>query len=186
MQDPHLGAYGASDTQLQSLFAQFQQQPLLIEPRSKKITRHKFTPDEDGILRQLVTQCDTSDWAQIAQHFPSRTARQCRDRWKHYLSPEVTTGNWTAADDQLLVEKVAELGSRWSAIAQLFPGRTDIGVKNHYISITGRKAKEERDRHAAMLPEDGLGRQFQGAIGGQFPMQEGRPDIARQIGVKKK
>jgi hypothetical protein len=24
----------------------------------------------------------------------------------------------------------------------LFPGRTDIGVKNHYISLTGRKTKD--------------------------------------------
>jgi myb proto-oncogene protein len=91
------------------------------------------------------------------------------------------TGNWTDADEQLLVEKVAELGSRWSAIAQLFPGRTDIGVKNHYISITGRKAKEERDKHA----EDSLARQFQADIAGQFAMQEGRTDIAHQIAVKK-
>jgi hypothetical protein len=178
MQDPHLGAYGAPEAQLQNLFAQFQQQSLLVEPRSKKITRHKFTPDEDGLLRQLVTQCGTSDWSQIAQPFPSRTARQCRDRWKNYLSPEVMTGNWTDADDQLLVEKVAELGSRWSVIAQLFPGRTDIGVKNHYISITGRKAKEERDRHPITLPEDGLGKQFQADIAGQFAVQEGRQEIA--------
>jgi hypothetical protein len=50
-------------------------------------------------------------------------------------------GNWTGDDDQLLLFKVAELGPRWSAIAQLFPGRTDIGVKNRYIGLTYGKGK---------------------------------------------
>jgi hypothetical protein len=113
-----------------------------MEPREKKISRRKFTPDEDDLLRNLVMQLGKSDWSTIAQHFPTRSPRQCRDRWKHYISPEVLTGNWTEADEALLLAKVAELGPKWSTIAQFFPGRTDIGVKNRYISITGRKAKD--------------------------------------------
>jgi hypothetical protein len=121
--------------------SQFQQQPM-GDPRERKISRRKFTPDEDELLRNLVMQLGTSDWSAIAHHFPCRTPRQCRDRWKHYVSPEVVVGGWSEADEAILLRKVAEFGPRWSAIAQLFPGRTDIGVKNRYISITGRKAKE--------------------------------------------
>jgi hypothetical protein len=33
--------------------------------------------------------------------------------------------------------KVAEIGPKWSMIAQSFPGRTDVGVKNRYISLNG-------------------------------------------------
>jgi hypothetical protein len=153
MQDPNI-PYATTEAQLQTLLAQFQQ-PLLLDQRDKKISRHKFTPDEDDLLRQLVTQYGQNEWGSIAQHFQSRTSRQCRDRWRHYINPQVVTGNWTEADDQLLLAKVAELGQRWSAIAQLFPGRTDIGVKNHYISITGRKTKDVAPRvpqTAIMLP----------------------------------
>jgi hypothetical protein len=140
MQDPNL-TYPSAEAQLQSLMAQFQQTTLLA-PRDKKISRHKFSPDEDELLKHLVAQYGTTDWGILAQNFHGRTPRQLRDRWRHYLSPEVVTGNWTEADDQMLLSKVNELGQRWSAIAQLFPGRTDIGVKNHYISIVGRTKKD--------------------------------------------
>jgi hypothetical protein len=170
MQDPNI-PYATTEAQLQALLAQFQQ-PILLDQRDKKISRHKFTPDEDELLRQLVAQYGQNEWASIAQHFESRTSRQCRDRWRHYINPQVMTGNWTEADDQLLLAKVAELGQRWSAIAQSFPGRTGIGVKYHYISITGRKTRDVAPRvpqSTIMLP---LG---QAAVGEQGAFSFGIP-----------
>lgn len=109
---------------------------------SKKITRHKFTPEEDEILKNLVSTYGPNDWQSISSHFVGRNARQCRERWKHYISPDVVTGPWTEEENQLLLKKHEEHGSQWAIIALSFPGRTDIGVKNHYISITTRKNKE--------------------------------------------
>jgi hypothetical protein len=136
MNDPALTA------QLQTLIAQFQQTPGTVNRKERQITRRKFTPEDDDLLRNLVTQHGSTDWSVIAQNFQDRTARQCRDRWRHYVSPEVLTGSWTKADEETLLAKVQEIGPRWATIAQIFPGRTDIGVKNHYISITGKKNKE--------------------------------------------
>jgi hypothetical protein len=156
MQDPTL-AFQTPEAQLQQLIAQMQQQQqhsLVIEPRPKKIARHKFTPEEDELLQHLVGQFGKSDWAVIAQRLENRTPRQCRERWKHYLSPEVSTSNWSEEEEQLLLAKVRELGPRWAAIAQLFPSRTDIGVKNHYISITGRRTKDTVSAGVGMM---GLG-----------------------------
>lgn len=140
---------------LQLNVAQYQQQAMILPNKEKKIRRQKFTAEEDEILKNLVDQFGKSDWGTIAQHFQNRTARQCRDRWKHYLSPDVMTGNWTEEEDQLLLRQVQEMGPRWSNIAVLFPHRTDIGVKNRYISITNRKTKDGRDRghqRAILLP----------------------------------
>jgi hypothetical protein len=124
------------DPRFQALIAHLQP---VIPVQMSRISRHKFTPDEDDLLRTLVTQLGTQNWGLIAQHLRNRTPRQCRDRWKHYISPDVVVGNWTNVEDTLLVSKVKEMGPKWSAIARLFPGRTDIGVKNHYISITSVK-----------------------------------------------
>jgi hypothetical protein len=140
MHDPTI-PFPATPAQIQQLVARFQQQQGVLGPSDKKISRRKFSPEEDDMLRTVVTQLGHSDWSVIARHLPNRTPRQCRDRWKHYISPEVVTGNWTEADDQLLMSKVQELGQKWSTITQLFPGRTDIGVKNRYISLTGRGNK---------------------------------------------
>jgi hypothetical protein len=131
----------AAYPQIQAIMAQMQP-PVVIESKEKRIHRKKFTRQEDEILRNLVNQFGQSDWGLIARHFQNRTPRQCRERWKHYVSPDVVTGDWTEADDQMLRAKVTEFGPRWSVIAQYFHGRTDIGVKNRYISITGKKEKD--------------------------------------------
>jgi hypothetical protein len=143
MTDPVLAA------QLQNLIAQFQQNANALPPKDRQITRRKFTPDEDDLLRNVVAQCGTGDWNLVAQNMQSRTARQCRERWRNYVSPEVLTGHWSREDEDTLLAKVGEMGPRWATIAQLFPGRTDIGVKNHYISIAGKKLKEISQSQAA-------------------------------------
>jgi hypothetical protein len=130
------------DQQLQALMVQLQHPMIADAPKEKRISRHKFTQEEDDLLRQFVTQFGQSDWNEVSRHFANRSPRQCRDRWRHYISPDVLTGNWTDADDNFLLQKVAEIGPKWATITQLFPGRTDIGVKNHYISITGKKPKD--------------------------------------------
>jgi hypothetical protein len=133
--------FGATEMQLQAFITQFQQVPGTFPVEEKRISRHRFSQEEDQRLRALVVQSGPSDWNLIAQHFHDRSARQCRDRWKHYLSPEVETGNWTQSEDDKLMAKVAELGSRWSQIALSFPSRTDIGIKNHYMSLKARQLR---------------------------------------------
>jgi hypothetical protein len=112
-----------ADAPLRTVTAQLQQSALLA-PRDGRISRHRFAPDEDELLRHLVAQHGTADWWALAQNFRGRTPRQLRDRWRHYLSPDLATGPRAERDDRLLLEKVAELGPRWSDIAQSFPGRT--------------------------------------------------------------
>ena len=109
----------------------------------KKITRRKFTHEEDEILKFLVRTYGASDWQTIATRLIGRTARQCRERWKHYINPDVVTGNWTEEENKLLMEKYKEHGSQWAVIVKSFPGRTDIGVKNHYISLITKKNREK-------------------------------------------
>ncbi|KAH0788984.1 Myb-like DNA-binding domain containing protein [Histomonas meleagridis] len=121
------------------------------------ISRRKFSNEEDEKLKSLVLTYGTNDWRNIASQMNNRNARQCRERWKHYLSPSVSNGPWSEAEDELLREKYKELGSQWSRIAKFFPKRTDITVKNRWISLNGRSKKgankqNQEEKTKVMIP----------------------------------
>ncbi|KAK8864856.1 hypothetical protein M9Y10_010383 [Tritrichomonas musculus] len=111
--------------------------------KPKKNHRLKFTETEDNLLRLVVSKTGTDDWQLVASWMGCRTARQCRDRWKHYLSPMTNTNEWTPAEDQLLVENYKLLGSHWGALASLFPGRTSVGVRNRCCKLLKMKESTE-------------------------------------------
>jgi hypothetical protein len=99
-----------------------------------------FTPDEDVLLKQLVKRFGRS-WEVIACYLPNRNQRQCKDRWTNYLSPSISTDPWTEENDQLLLQKVNELGPKWTQITTFFPGRTDANLKNRWFMLVRRARK---------------------------------------------
>lgn len=103
----------------------------------KKLQRKLFSIEEDAKLRYLVSQYGSKDFKKIASFMPGRTPRQVRERYKNYLSPEVNNGPWSRDEDALLCQKFMELGPKWSKIADFFPSRSDINVKNRWTSIKG-------------------------------------------------
>lgn len=64
-----------------------------------------------------------------------RTARQCRERWKLYLSPDIKNGPWSREEDSQLTNLVSSEGRLWAQIAQSFDNRTDVNVKNRWVLL---------------------------------------------------
>lgn len=77
-----------------------------------------------------------------------RTARQCRERWKNYLSPDVRNGPWTIEEDNLLLELVPKMGTQWAKIAKSFNSRTDTNVKNRFLYLQRSLSKSMRNQIA--------------------------------------
>jgi hypothetical protein len=75
---------------------------------------------------------------------PNRTARQCHERWLHYVSPGILNAPWTAAEEAIIEDKVKEYGQQWKFIERYLPGRRDSHIKNHYKVIVRRRVKEEK------------------------------------------
>jgi hypothetical protein len=96
--------------------------------------RRIFNPDEDHILSGLVESRAYNNWSEIAQHMPGRTARQCRDRWTNYLAPAISFDPWRPEEDDLIIQKVNEIGTKWATIAKFANGRTGNALKNRWYS----------------------------------------------------
>jgi hypothetical protein len=94
--------------------------------------RRKFTNQEDVKLRSLVEQLGAKSWEEIAKFMPSRSARQCRDRYKNYLLDSLVASPWTPNEDAIIVERYRELGPKWVEIAKGLNGRSGNHVKNRW------------------------------------------------------
>jgi hypothetical protein len=121
--------------------------------------RHLFSADEDARLRMLVAQFGDNNWKLIAHEMRGRSPRQCRERYKNYLSPDLSTRPWTESEDELLREKYSVLGPRWAKMTPAFAGRSDVALKNRWAWINSRpppaaapSEPEERTRAEEPVP----------------------------------
>jgi hypothetical protein len=97
--------------------------------------------EEDERLTQIVANLGTKDWNCIAGYMGSRNARQCRERWRNYLDPELRNGEWTTEEDNILQAKYMEMGAKWNKIAQFFTGRSDLSLRNRMQVLERRSAR---------------------------------------------
>lgn len=67
-----------------------------------------------------------------------RSGKQCRERWHNHLNPDINKGEWTAYEDEVVIQVHQEIGSRWADIARQLDGRTDNAIKNRWNSTMRR------------------------------------------------
>ena len=122
---------------------------------SRTIVKHKFTPSEDMRLHELVTQNGTASWKTIARYMPNRSSRQCRERWKYYLATGATQQDtWTQEEDNLLMEKHAEIGPKWAMLVPFFSNRTDINLKNRFHRLKRCQVRQKQIETPTTSSED--------------------------------
>jgi antitoxin (DNA-binding transcriptional repressor) of toxin-antitoxin stability system len=98
----------------------------------------KWTAVDDDKLKVAVQTHGGKDWAVIAALVPGRAKRQCRDRWRDVLHPNIDlanerTGKWSEDEDIKLKDAVQTHGRKnWGAIAALVPGRTNNQCRNRW------------------------------------------------------
>lgn len=117
---------------------------LIDKMEQRKHEKLKFTAEEDKQLIELVGNRTHIDWNQIARRMKGRNPRQCRDRWHHYLNPNLNHGEWTIDEDSYIMSKYEEIGAHWNEIARSLTGRTGNNVRNRYLVLLRNKEKLAR------------------------------------------
>jgi hypothetical protein len=103
------------------------------------VTRKRFSEAEDKRLREAVQTHGHLNWDEIAMEIPGRTARQCRDRFKNYLSDEITREAWSSSEDEFVIDQYRLVGPRWALISGRLMGRSAIHVKNRWYKHLCRR-----------------------------------------------
>lgn len=97
-------------------------------------SRGAWTQQEDEMLKSAIAHLGAKKWQDICKFVPTRTSKQCRERWFNCLDPNIKHGAFEPWEDQIIIEKQKELGNHWSAIARCLPGRSPGSVKNRWYS----------------------------------------------------
>jgi hypothetical protein len=126
--------------------------PLLSEDDYiSKNVRKTWKNEEDKVLMQIILERGAKHWSSVAKEHnlrfhsgkPIRKGKNCRERWFNHLNPDLQKGQWSAEEDELVLQKHMEIGNKWSEIAKLLPGRTENQVKNRFYSLKKKSEKEE-------------------------------------------
>ena len=104
------------------------------------------------MIKELVQNYGENSWDIIACEMKTRTPRQLKERYNKFLSPNVTTAPWSREEDELLMEKFAVFGNRWTKIAKFFKGRTDLACRNRIKALIKRTEKDASSRKLVLPP----------------------------------
>ena len=101
----------------------------------------RWNAHEDRLLVEAKRVRPYSQWADIATSVPGRSAKQCGERWRNFLDPNLNLnhGQYTAMEDNILLTMHQQVGNKWATIARAaLPRRTAGSLKNRYKTLCRR------------------------------------------------
>ncbi|MDR0590356.1 MAG: hypothetical protein LBG09_00635 [Puniceicoccales bacterium] len=106
---------------------------------AKLYERHKWTPEEDKRLRELI-EVEEKSWLEIANEL-NLSVPACQCRWHNKLFPKNQEDkqhleSWTPEEDDLLSQAVKKHGRNWEEVALCLEGRhTPMACKTRYFRL---------------------------------------------------
>uniref|UniRef100_A0A0E0HZM0 Myb-like domain-containing protein n=1 Tax=Oryza nivara TaxID=4536 RepID=A0A0E0HZM0_ORYNI len=110
---------------------------------------------------------------------PRRSARSCRDSWRHHLARDVYHRPFTARDDDELLRLHYRLGDRWKEIGRAVYGRTSRVMKHRWRELRrgGFLAAAARKEQAIDMVES----EVEESADQSLPAPELQPPLSRTL-----
>lgn len=126
--------------------------PLNLDKPESGAGLNYWTQTEDEILQKIIQSRGAKSWSLISKELNAlvheghqiRQGKNCRERWKNHLNPELVKGKWLVGEDEFILAQFTKLGNRWSKIAKKMKGRTENSVKNRYHYLMKLKENEPK------------------------------------------
>ncbi|KAL8131296.1 transcription factor MYB15-like [Apium graveolens] len=111
-----------------------------VAERMGEPKRGLWSPEEDITLVSYIQDHGPGNWRLVPKNAGlQRCGKSCRLRWKNYLRPGIKRGNFTPAEDMMIIRHQAILGNRWASIAKHLPTRTDSDIKYYWHTHLKKK-----------------------------------------------
>ena len=124
--------------------------PVLSNPgpgaRNARAKTRPWTPYEDQRLLAGLHRYGFSDWTTIARFVGNgRSKSQCSQRWNRGLDPAINKAQWSAEEENILLQMIALYGDKcWTKIAYELGNRSDVQCRYHYKQMLREDKFAER------------------------------------------
>jgi hypothetical protein len=104
---------------------------LIFSKNYKKRKHRQWSEPEDRLLVAMVARLGTGRWSEVSQYLFCRTGKQCGERYKNHLDPQIDRSPWKPHEILIIETFRKENGNRWSKLSRLLPGRPTNTIKNY-------------------------------------------------------
>lgn len=106
------------------------------------LIKGSWTKEEDQKIINFVNQNGTHNWGKLASLLPGRIGKQCRERWRNHLDPNINHNPWTHEEDDELIRLHQLYGNAWVKISLLMKNRSDNDIKNRWNSTIKKRLQK--------------------------------------------
>lgn len=111
----------------------------------------KWASWEDDLLRESVRINGDQNWITVSSMVPKRNAKQCRERWKTQIDPDLNKNEWKPEGDEILISFHEQIGNSWVEIAPHLPGRSPMAVKNRFSWLSNRNKIPSKSKQKYLI-----------------------------------
>lgn len=119
------------------------------------VIKGEWTKEEDlKIIEIMIKYNESLEVFRGKEIIPGRTLKQCRERWKNVLNPNLNKDLFSIEEQYLLFKLYSVFNGRWSYFSSIFPSiRSDNYLKNKFYSTIRRKKREGKDDSTETIVE---------------------------------